>query len=111
MSQTSFQSRDQVTEHLEILRKFARKPLVVSQPLSRLETVDKTNRLKEFRSIRKSFQLTGSEMTRLIFRGLFRAPRSCGCPTCQACRVDRYDDTLGNDGPRSPLSGQKGPHA
>ena len=79
MSQTSFQSRDQVTEHLEILR--------------------------------KSFQLTGREMTRLIFKGLFRAPQSCGCPTCQARRVDRYDDTLGNDGPRSPLSGQKGPHA
>ena len=81
MSQTSFQSRDQVTEYLEILRKYARKTLVHSQPLSRHETVDKTNRLKEFRSNRKSFQLSGSEMTRLIFKGVFQAPRSCGCPT------------------------------
>ena len=81
MSQTSFQSRDQVTEHLEILRKYARKTLVHNQPLSRHKTVDKTNRLKEFRSIRKSFQLSRSEMTRLIFKGVFRAPRSCGCPT------------------------------
>ena len=89
MSQTTFESRDQVTKHLEILRKYARITLVHSQPLSRLETVDKKNRLKEFRSIRKSFQLTRSEMARLIFKGLFRAPRSCGCPTCLACRADR----------------------
>ena len=89
MSQTTFESRDQVTKHLEILRKYARITLVHSQPLSRLVTVDKTNRVKEFRSIRKSFQLTGSEMPRLIFKGLFRAPRYCGCPTCQAHRADR----------------------
>ena len=89
MSQTTFESRGQVTKHLEILRKYARITLVHSQPLSRLETVDKKNRLKEFRSIRKSFQLTRSEMARLIFKGLFRAPRSCGCPTCQAHRADR----------------------
>ena len=89
MSQTTFESRDQVTKHLENLRKYARITLVHSQPLSRLETVDKTNRLKEFRSIRKSFQLTRSEMARLIFKGLFRPPRSCGCPTCQARRADR----------------------
>ena len=62
MSQTTFESRDQVTKHLEILWKYARITLVHSQPLSRLETVDKKNRLKEFRSIRKSFQLTRSEM-------------------------------------------------
>ena len=89
MSQTTFESRDQVTKHVENLRKYARIMLVHSQPLSRLETVDKKNRLKEFRSIRKSFQLTRSEMARLIFKGLFRAPRSCVCPTCQASRADR----------------------
>ena len=89
MSQTTFESRYQVTKHLEILWKYALITLVHSQPLSRLETVDKKNRLKEFRSIRKSFQLTRSEMARLIFKGLFRAPRSCGCRTCQARRADR----------------------
>ena len=111
MSQTSFQSRDQVTEHLEALRRYARKTLVRGQKLTRLEQVDKAARLKEFRAIGRSFQLTGNEMTRLIFKGLFRGSRSCGCPTCQARRADQPDNAPGNDTLRRPFFEQQGPHA
>ena len=111
MSQTSFQSREPVTEHLEALRKYARKTLVHGQNLTRLEQVDKATRLKRFQAIGRSFQLTGSEMTRLIFKGLFRESRSCGCPTCQARRANQTGNGPESDTPRRPFFGQQGPHA
>lgn len=110
MSKTPYQNRDLVTEHLEVLRHYARKSLVEGQKLSRLEKVDKTIRLDHFRTIGRSFQLTGSEMTRLIFKGLFRGPRFCGCPTCQARRADLYDTASNDNGQRRPFFGQQGPH-
>ena len=111
MSQTSFQNSDHVTEHLNVLRKYARKALVDGQQLTRLEQVDKVIRLKRFQAIGRSFQLTGNEMTRLIFQGLFRGPRMCGCPTCQARRAEPRRNVPDDDTQRRPFFGQQGPHA
>ena len=111
MSQTPSRGSDQVTEHLAALRTYARKTLVHGRKLTRLEQVDKETRLTHFRAIGKSFQLTGNEMTRLIFKDLFRGPRFCECPTCKARREDQPNNAPDNDDrPRRPFLGQQGPH-
>ena len=112
MNQIPSQNRDQVTEHLEVLRNYARKTLVHGQNLTRLEQVDKATRLEQFRAIGGSCQLTENEMTRLIFKGLFRGTRFCGCPTCEARRGYQSDNAPDSrNGPRRPHPGQQGPHA
>jgi hypothetical protein len=108
MNQTPSRNSEQVTEHLNVLRAYARKALIEGQRLNHLENADKAARLKEFQAIGKSFKLTGNEMARLVFNGLFRGRRFCGCPSCQARRDSQSNSTNSSEvGSDHPHFGQK----
>ena len=81
---TSKDPRDIVAQHLEALQGYARRSLIHREKLTEAEHADKASRMEELMAVGTSFKLTQSEMTNLIFRGMLRDQKRCGCPTCSA---------------------------
>ena len=81
---TSKDANELMYEHLDVLRKYAKRVFVEHDMLSPEEYDDKETRFREFAAIGGSFNLTEREMVRLLFKGLFPASPNCDCPTCRA---------------------------
>ncbi len=72
-----------VAEHLEKLRHYAQKVLLLGETLNEEEAEDRTRRLREFQAIGSSFKLTNREMAVVLYKGILTGKRACGCPTCR----------------------------
>ena len=77
------EARELVTEHLEVLRGYAQRVLLQGQTLSESEELDRERRVSEFLAIGSCLGLTRHEMVTQVYRDMFRARRSCDCPTCR----------------------------
>ena len=72
MDSTSKSSGDNFVEHLVKIRTYAIKILVHGEELTEAELADKSERMNKLMTISRSFSLTHREMTKFIFKGLFR---------------------------------------
>ena len=72
-----------VAEHLEKLRHYAQKVLLLGETLTEEEAEDRTRRMLEFQAIGNSFKLTNREMAVVLYKGILTGKRACGCPTCR----------------------------
>ena len=81
---TSSDPRETVAQHVEALHGYARKALVHHEKLTDEELADKAARIEDLLEVGESFKLTQREMTTLVFRGLLRDQKRCGCPACTA---------------------------
>ncbi|MCH7801607.1 MAG: hypothetical protein IIC24_08735 [Chloroflexi bacterium] len=72
MDSTSKSSGDNFVEHLVKIRAYAIKILVHGEELTEAELADKSERMNKLMTISRSFNLTHREMTKFIFKGLFR---------------------------------------
>ncbi|MDA1349764.1 MAG: hypothetical protein O3A47_13010 [Chloroflexi bacterium] len=82
--------RELMAEHLDVLRDYAKRVVVSSDVLAVSEEEDKNQRMGEYLAIGESFDLTYSEMVGQIFKGLHKAQKGCGCPTCRS-RASRLE--------------------
>ena len=82
--ETSKDPRDTVAQNLEALHGYARRSLVHGEELTESEQTDKAARMDELMAVGTSFKLTQSEMINLIFRGILRGQKRCGCASCSA---------------------------
>ena len=78
--------RELIAQHAEDLREYARRVLVLGERLSPQEEEDRAAKLKELLAIGSTFRLTERELVGLVFRGVFRRPKGCDCPTCRTRR-------------------------
>ena len=81
---TSKDPRDTVAPNLEALHGYARRSLIHGEKLTEAEQADKAARMDELMAVGASFKLTQNEMINLIFRGMLRGEKRCGCPSCSA---------------------------
>ena len=79
-------TKELAADHLKALRKYAERVLLQEQVVTDDENIDKRRRMQAYMGIGRAFQLTEKEMVVFIFKGLFRRPRGCGCPTCRERR-------------------------
>lgn len=75
---------DTFAGHLEALRVYAKRVLIRGDALADAEQLDERARISQLVAIGHTFGLTDKEMVGLIFKGILRGPRRCGCPTCRA---------------------------
>ena len=75
---------DTFAEHLEALRGYAKRVLFRGDALTDTEQLDERARISQLVTIGHTFRLTDKEMVLMIFKGILRGPRRCGCPTCRA---------------------------
>lgn len=77
--------KEVVAAHVEALRDYAKRVIVLTGSLSVDEDADRSSRLQEFFAVGSSFDLTEREMVVQVYRGLLREPRrlGCDCPTCR----------------------------
>ena len=80
----SRQMIDTFTEHLVSLRAYAKRVLVRGDVLTDAEQLYRNARTDLLFAIGRTFRFTDKEMVALIFDGMLRGPRRCGCPTCRA---------------------------
>ena len=85
-SQVSVHPKELIHQHLLVLRAYAWRVLCRGEALTAKEEDDRAERAREFLAIGRSFKLTGKEMVSLLYRGLLRQKRGCGCPGCLARR-------------------------
>ena len=77
---------DTFAEYLESLRVYAKRVMLRGELLTRAEELDKKAKLDLLFAIGHAFKLTDKEMFALIFDGVMRGPKRCGCPTCRTRR-------------------------
>ena len=78
-----------MTEHLGVLRGYARRVVAHGGVLTRDEERDKTARMTEYVGQGRSVGLSDSDIYMQIFDDMVqRAESKCGCPTCRK-RADR----------------------
>ena len=75
---------DTFAEHLEALRGYAKRVLIRGDALTDAEQLDERTRISRLVTIGHTFRLTDKEMVELIFKGILRGAKRCGCPTCRA---------------------------
>ena len=76
-------SRELMAEHQSALREYATRVVLRGETLAPHEEEDKARRMEEFRAIASSFELTGSDLVGMVFNGVLRERRGCGCPLCR----------------------------
>jgi len=70
-SSTSTDRIEQFFHHLAILKEYAKRVIVTSNPLTPDEEKDRADRIHEFLNIGYSFDLTEKEMVTILYRELF----------------------------------------
>jgi hypothetical protein len=73
-----------MARQLSILREYACKAILDGNSLAPDEEADQADRMREFLATGESFSLTEKEMVDLVYGGLFRNRRECGCHSCRA---------------------------
>ena len=73
-----------IGEHADVLRDYAWRVFCQGESLTAEEDKDRTERVREFLAIGKSFRLTYNEMVTLLYRGLFDERGRCGCIGCRS---------------------------
>lgn len=82
-------SKKLMTEHLEVLRGYAKRVVAHGGVLTRDDERDKTERMTEYMAQGRSIGLNDSDLYMQIFGDMVeRAESKCGCPTCRK-RADR----------------------
>ena len=73
-----------MTEHLDVLRGYAKRIVAHGGVLTRDEERDKTARITEYMAEGRSIGLSDSDLYTQIFGDMVqRAESKCGCPTCR----------------------------
>ena len=81
---TSSTPHETVAQNIETLHCYAIKALVHHEKLTEEEQKDKATRVNELLEIGSSFKLTQREITTLVFKGVLREQKRCGCSACTA---------------------------
>ena len=76
-------SRELMAEHQSALKGIRDASRPSRGDLAPHEEEDKARRMEEFRAIASSFKLTGSDLVGMVFNGVLRERRGCGCPLCR----------------------------
>jgi len=71
-------------QDLASLREYAARVLTQGERLSTPEEQDVAAQVDELFAVGSAFRLTRAEIAALLFRGLLRARRGCGCHSCRA---------------------------
>lgn len=74
---------DTFAEYLESLCVYAKRVMLRGEALTDAEQLDKKARTDLLFAIGRAFQLTDKEIVALIFKGVLKGPKRCGCPTCR----------------------------
>ena len=75
--------KEVMARQLSILRGYASKAILHGNGLAPEEEADRSDHLREFMATGESFSITQKEMVDLIYSGLFRNRRECGCHSCR----------------------------
>ena len=86
ISPTLADPKEIMARQLSILREYACKTVLHGNSLAPDEEADRADHMREFLATGESFSLTEKEMVDLIYSGLFRNRRECGCHSCR-CRA------------------------
>ena len=87
-----------MTEHIDVLRGYAKRVVAHGGVLTRDEERDKTERMNEYMAEGRSTGLTNSDLySQLIGDMVQRAESKCGCPTCRK-RADRQRNAASGGG-------------
>ena len=76
--------RELMTEHLSVIRQYAKRCLVGEVTLSAAEDEDRAARMREFFAIGETFRLTGREMVAQLLGDLAKPGRGCECAVCNS---------------------------
>ena len=73
-----------MTEHIDVLRGYAKRVVAYGGILTRDEERDKTTRMTEYMAHGRSAGISDSDLYTQIFGDMAqRAEAKCGCPTCR----------------------------
>ena len=73
-----------MTEHIDVLRGYAKRVVAHGGILTRDEERDKTTRMTEYMAQGRSVGISDSDLYSQIFGDMVqRAESKCGCPTCR----------------------------
>ena len=73
-----------MTEHIDVLRGYAKRVVAHGGVLTRDEERDKSSRMSEYMEQGRSAGLTDTDLYTQIFGDMVeRAESKCGCPTCR----------------------------
>ena len=87
---------DQMTDHLDTLRGYAKRVVAHGGVLTRDEERDKTSRLTEYMAAGRSAGLTDSDLYTQLFGDMVqKAGSKCGCPTCRKRAARERNTTSG----------------
>ncbi len=81
-SVTSADPKEIMARQLSILREYACKAVLHGNSLAPDEEASRADHMQEFLATGESFGLAEKEMVNLIYRGLLRNRRGCGCHSC-----------------------------
>ena len=75
--------RAMMSEHLHLLRDYARRSLVGGQPLTDAEEDDRATRVAEYMAIGSAFKCTKKELVNQVYDGLLVGKPGCDCFSCK----------------------------
>jgi hypothetical protein len=84
-------TREPISEHLEILREYARRVILDGDSLSPAEEAHKEAIFQRIAELGGSFRMTEREMVSLMLRGVFVDAPPCWCSTCRAMFLDQNE--------------------
>ena len=76
--------KEVMARQLSVLRRYASKAILHGNSLAPDEEAERSDHMRDFLATGQSFNLTQKEMVDLIYSGLFRNRRECGCHSCRA---------------------------
>jgi len=76
--------KEVMARQLSVLRGYASKAILHGNSLAPDEEAERSDHMRDFLATGQSFNLTQKEMVDLIYSGLFRNRRECGCHSCRA---------------------------
>ena len=87
-----------MTEHLDALRRYAKRVVAHGGILTRDEERDKSTRMSDYMAQGRSVGISDSDLYSQIFGDMVqRAESKCGCPTCRK-RADRERNAASGGG-------------
>ena len=73
----------ELAQHLMLLKEYARRVIGRGESLTAGEDSDRARRMAEFLTTGESLTLTEREMVALIYDGIHRNKKECGCHSCR----------------------------
>lgn len=84
-------TNEPMSEHLEVLREYARRVILDGEALGLAEEAHKEAIFQRIAELGGSFRMTEREMVSLMLRGVFVDAPPCWCSTCRALFLAQND--------------------